>query len=333
MTDLILPPLASPESAGRAMLIGGGTGHPIVTPPREQDDPTADPADLPTQTGGGTGTEDGGSTIVPPNPADQPPQTSGAESPPAPYVISNEDKASAAIRSINHFNILDPPISLEFGTINPRKLKASGVNLLVESFSDMFTPFKPDSMIRVLMKMSDIDPNCINLDITKGPRAPLLKLTASGKKEGKKLIACGGNHRLAAVHRLINNCNKKAKGLEKEKAVLEKSLEKGVAGTSRGKGVKKGGTTKTAKGKGSKAKGKGKGAGTEDSTDADVVADIDSDNEEEVNSDQSMTLVAASTIEGINKQLADIERQKTHFSTWGIIVYDAGMFCVFLFLD
>lgn len=64
MTGSISLPPASTKSTDHAVEIGGNIGHPIVTPHQTLNDHTPNPADLPMQTGGGPGSEDGSSTAI-----------------------------------------------------------------------------------------------------------------------------------------------------------------------------------------------------------------------------------------------------------------------------
>lgn len=284
------------------------------------------------QTGGGPSTHDSRTISLPIDPASLPLLTGGVSKPHIPYIRSSDDIARGAIISINTFDIKAPPVRLDFGKINPRKLKNAGVVDLVDAFTDVFTPFKMECMIPVLLSNTDILPSCLNRDTILGPSAPLLQLTASGMKKGF-IVACGGNHRLAAVTRIITDLEKQHKLLTKRRAMLLKEMEKESGKDKKGKAAA-GAKTRAAAGKGrgkggakgkSKGKGKGKGKAVEsegEDTGIDSATEPGPDSDDDTNT--SKAILAASSLQGVAVQLEDIENRKTYYSTWGVIVYDAG---------
>lgn len=112
----------------------------------------------------------------------------------------------------------------------------------------------------ISMDIDDIDPTCINRDITKGRRAPDLSLTMLGTAPGKVLVMCGGYHRYVAVCRIMSTFDKRSEALEKKRRRW-------------------------------------------------------------FNGQANVT----PTLFDIDKELSCIKEQRAFFSTWGVIVYDAGM--------
>lgn len=241
-----------------------------------------------------------------------PPQISRVSTPDHTIPQTDEDHARDAIISINMFNIQDPPLTLRFGKFNPRQLSRSGIKTLATEFLyGTFTPFKMECMIPLLLHRGDIDDSCINLDPTLGPHTPELLLTEVGKALGD-VIACGGNHRVAAVKEVDSN-------LEKQWISLNDRLTD-MKGKSTGKGVKvKGSKKKVAalKKKGKSAKGKGKSAAVVDT------ADEGNDRDDSSNADDGRNM-AECTAESLKSQMADLRAHQKRFSTWGVIVYDIG---------
>jgi hypothetical protein len=181
-----------------------------------------------------------------------------------------------------------------------------------------------ESMIPLLLTHADIHPSCINRDIMKGPAAPLLVLTDHGK-EKDNLIICGGNHRLAAVRRLLDELDNQSKVLKKHETILAKELQKqGVKGEQGKAAAVAVGTTK-GKGEG-KGKGKHKGQQKAEESASDTEGETSGvdDHDNNNGNDNYNTIIAASSLKGIKAQLDDIMNRKAYFSTWGVIIYDAG---------
>lgn len=257
-------------------------------------------------------------SITPTATADLPLQTSGPSEPPPPVIRCDEDKANDAIISINSIDIFKPPLKILFNTINPRKLRPSGVKNLVDSIRCMFTPYKSDSMFRILLNKEDIDPSCIDV-AGKSYRTKVLKLSAVGLAKNSFIIACGGSHRYEAVTRIVKDLEKELVGLRKTLANLKDAEEKKALGAAKkGKG-------------GRKAKGKGKGNNV-DTDDEDGgpanVADEDGDPDGGDNGlpHSTKTLGEVPTIQGIEALIKLADGKIQQYSTWGVCVYDSSMF-------
>jgi hypothetical protein len=225
---------------------------------------------------------------------------------------SDEDKARDAIISINRFDIRHPPLPLRFGEFNPRPLSVAGVrNLAAEFLYETFTPFKMECMIPILLHRGDISDVCINLDLTKSPQLVLTDSVST--KELKYIIACGGNHRLAAVKDVFSDLDKQWEALDDRLSEMKGvPTKKGVKAT--GSRKKSGATKKKAK----SAKGKGKSVAIVDA------ADEGNDGDDSGNGDDSGGSIVECTAESLISQMENIRDQQQRFSTWGVIVYDSG---------
>lgn len=202
---------------------------------------------------------------------------------------ANADEMSRkAILSVNRINLTNPPLKLHFGTFNPRPVVDSGVKELIKAFEDDFTPFKMESMIPILINRNDVDPSCINLDFTLGHDAPQLLLSKKGQTRDS-LTALGGRHRYEAVRKMQENIDKKIKGLE-----LRINKLKGKA-----KGAKKVKAEKSVE----------ELDGNNDFIDIDPV-NIDTEKK---------------SIEELNDNIDMLQADKVYYSSWGVILYDAGM--------
>lgn len=291
----------------------GAAGGPIATIPGLPT-PIPIPADISSEAGGGPAATNESiptttNTLTPADPTDEisgdpPPNTPTV--PTAPTALTDYDKAQMSIISINTFNIIVPPRPLLFGTINPRKIRNTGVVDLADSFLDTFTPFKQDCMIPIILNRDEVSPACINLQLLKSQDLEELVLSPKGLLR-PKLIACGGNHRFHAVKRLMTELDKQSKILQKEKVALEKQKEKEATGNVGGGG------------KQGKRKQKGGGTGSKGT---EVTATIGDNDDEDI--EHSTTLITASSIAGIDSQLAYINSQIVVFQKWGVIVYDQG---------
>jgi hypothetical protein len=59
-----------------------------------------------------------------------------------------------------------------------------------------------DLMIPILLSREDLEPDCINTDVTLGDLAPPLTLSKAGKRRGH-MIVCDGYHRYCAVKHIM----------------------------------------------------------------------------------------------------------------------------------
>lgn len=296
-------------STDHTPLTRGAAGGPIATIPGL---PTPTPADISSETGGGPAATHKSipttttNTLTPADPTDEisgdPPPNTRTD----PTTLTDYDKAQMAIISINTFNIISPPRPLHFGAYNPRKIRNSGVVDLADSFLDIFTPFKQDCMIPIILSRDDVSPTCINLQLLKSQDLRGLVLSAKGLLR-TKLTACGGNHRFHAVKRLMAELDKQSRVLNKEKIALQK---KAAAVGNVGKGGKQG-----------KRKQNGGGAGSKGDEGTDIGSIIRDDDED---TEHSTAIITASSIAGIDSQLAYIQSQIEVFQKWGVIVYDEG---------
>jgi hypothetical protein len=103
-----------------------------------------------------------------------PPQIGRVPTPDHTIPRTAEYNARDEIISINRFDIQSPPLTLWFGEFNPRQLSPAGVQTLTTEFLyEMFTPFKMECKIPILLRTGDISDVCINLDLTRGPELVL----------------------------------------------------------------------------------------------------------------------------------------------------------------
>lgn len=119
-----------------------------------------------------------------------------------------EKESSLAIISINTFTLHDPPLPLQFGQFKKLNVDLEHVQRLTQRFRhDRFKPFMWNSMIPILLSRRDLEPDCINTDVTLGYLAPTLTLSEVGLGRDD-IIVCDGYHRYCAVKQIT----KKLKG-------------------------------------------------------------------------------------------------------------------------
>jgi hypothetical protein len=209
----------------------------------------------------------------------------------APIAIGDGDREAESIKaiiSVNVFNILMPPVPIEFGEFNPRPLVKSGVTALVEKFTnDAFTPFRMDSMIPIHLHLSDLDASCRNMDFTRGADAPPLRL--STQSNISVLKAFGGRHRHAASQKIYDDCTETLKSLRDDLNSLE-----GRKGKGKGEGSSKGRSKKAAK----------------------VAEDVV----------EGTGLERSERIGEIQEKISAVEDDRRRYTTWGVVVYDSGAY-------
>jgi hypothetical protein len=202
-------------------------------------------------------------------------------------ILSDDDHSRAAVLSYNTFDILCPPRPLKFGEFNPRPIVPSGVANLANAFlNNIFTPFRQEAMIPILLHPSELDPSCVNESSNLGLNAPPLKLSSKGIQLAA-LIAFGGNHRLHAVQRVMATLDKQMKDIADKIKALKRSQTKGKGRKSKSK---------------KKAKANNKSDESTDDDDVDVSTNIDN----------------------LQTQSNLLNARKSYYCTWGVVVYNAG---------
>lgn len=129
--------------------------------------------------------------------------------------------AQKATISYNNMSIHPSPKPLKFGTFNNRPINQSGLNSLMKQFTDgVFTPFRPECMIPIMIERGKIKATCISLNVS-GAATKVQKLELDESVE--RIIVLGGHHRLVAVQTLTESYKKNVDSINAKLTKLKKT--------------------------------------------------------------------------------------------------------------